>query len=284
MILKKELIEIAHAKGVKTGTIDKDWILGHFLNAMFCLQDVQQNFVFKGGTCLKKCYFPDYRFSEDLDFTLLDEAFVVDAGLIGRIIKVAEATSGAKFNFEKLKVQLSNDIPQGYEVNVKYWGADHLKTQKPLPASRWQTSIKLDISFSEKLLLPVVYKKIFHGFSDNESIRQTIPVYSLNEIIGEKLRSLIQRNRPRDIYDIWTLNNHFPEKQYANIKKLLVEKASNKNIVISGIEDFVNPIKLRKNKRAWHSSLGDHLPENKLPDFDEVYESTKKFIEKILNS
>jgi predicted nucleotidyltransferase component of viral defense system len=284
MILKKELIEIAHAKGVKTGSIDKDWILGHFLNAMFCLQDVKQNFVFKGGTCLKKCYFPDYRFSEDLDFTLLDEAFVVDAGLIGRIIKVAETTSGAKFNFEKLKVQQSDDIQQGYEVNVKYWGADHLKTQKPLPASRWQTSIKLDISFSEKLLLPVAHKKIFHNFSDSESIRQTIPVYSLYEIIGEKLRSLIQRNRPRDIYDIWTLNNHFPEKQYANIKKLLVEKASDKNIVISGIEDFVNPIKQRKNKRAWQSSLGDHLPENKLPDFDEVYEITKKFIVKILNS
>ncbi len=35
MILKKELIEIARAKGVKTKTIDKDWILGHFLNAMF---------------------------------------------------------------------------------------------------------------------------------------------------------------------------------------------------------------------------------------------------------
>ena len=25
---------------------------------------------FKGGTALKRCYFGDYRFSEDLDFTL----------------------------------------------------------------------------------------------------------------------------------------------------------------------------------------------------------------------
>src|SRR5690242_3585653 len=29
--------------------------------------------VFKGGTVLKKTYFEDYRFSEDLDFTLMDE-------------------------------------------------------------------------------------------------------------------------------------------------------------------------------------------------------------------
>lgn len=284
MILKKELIEIAREKGVQTGTIDKDWILGHFLNAMFCLEEVRQNFVFKGGTCLKKCYFPDYRFSEDLDFTLLNESFVVDAALFGKIIKVAETTSKARFYFEKLKVQKSNDIPQGYEINVKYWGADHRKTQTPLAASRWQTSIKLDISFSEKLILPIVYKKIFHNFSDNESIGQTIPVYSLDEVIAEKLRSLVQRNRPRDIYDIWTLNKHFSEKQYVIIKELLIKKAMDKNIVISGIDDFANPIKERKNKRAWQSSLGDHLPENKLPDFDEVYEIIKKFIVKILNS
>ena len=85
MILKSEIIKIAHAKGVKTETIDIDWILGHFLNAMFCQEEVQQNFVFKGGTCLKKCYFGDYRFSEDLDFTLRNEAFIIDANFIRKI-------------------------------------------------------------------------------------------------------------------------------------------------------------------------------------------------------
>ncbi len=284
MIIKKELIEIAQAKGVKTKTIDKDWILGHFLNAMFCFEEVRQNFVFKGGTCLRKCYIEDYRFSEDLDFTLLDEAFVIDARFISTIIKRAEETSGARFYFEKQKLQKSNDIEQGYEITVKFWGADHKKHQEPTPTARWQTSIKLDISFSEKLLTPIAYKKIFHNFSDKNKINQVVPVYSLNEIIGEKLRSLIQRNRPRDIYDIWTLSNYFSEEQYPTIKTLLYEKSKDKGLIITGIEDFVDPKKGRKNKRAWHSSLADHLPENKLPDFDEVYELIKDFIEKILNS
>lgn len=40
-----------------------------------------ESWVFKGGTCLKKCYFETYHFSEDLDFTLrneehLDEQFL----------------------------------------------------------------------------------------------------------------------------------------------------------------------------------------------------------------
>lgn len=284
MITQKEIIEIAQLKAVKTKTIDKDWILGHFLNAMFTLEEVQKNFVFKGGTCLKKCYFEDYRFSEDLDFTLLDENFVVDVKFISEIIKIAEHTSGAKFYFERKKVQQSNDEEQGYEIKVKFWGADHKSNQKPLPAARWQTSIKLDISFSEKLLTKPIDKEIFHYYSDKRLITQIIPVYTLNEIMSEKLRSLIQRNRPRDIYDIWTLSSIIEEKEYPKIKDILFEKTTNKNIIINGIDDFINPQKAGSNKRAWHSSLGDHLPENKLPDFGEVYEIVKKITEKILNS
>jgi len=284
MILQKEIITIAHAKGVKTNTIDKDWILGHFLNTMYSFEEVRQNFVFKGGTCLKKCYFEDYRFSEDLDFTLLDESFTVDSKFINKITKQSELISGAKFYFERKKLQKSKEEEQGYEIKIAFWGANHKPNQRPLPPSRWQTYIKLDISFSEKILTAPVLKPIFHDYSDKEKINQIIPVYSLYEVISEKLRSLIQRNRPRDIYDIWTLSNFFSENEYVKIKELLYEKAKAKNIKIADITDFVNNEKARKNKRAWNSSLGDHLPETMLPDFDEVYNIIEIFITKILNS
>ena len=77
---QREIENIANEKRVNKMTIDKDWILGHFLNAMYSIEEVQQNFVFKGGICLKKCYIEDYRFSEDLDFTLLDKTFVIEKG------------------------------------------------------------------------------------------------------------------------------------------------------------------------------------------------------------
>ncbi|MEA3497065.1 MAG: nucleotidyl transferase AbiEii/AbiGii toxin family protein [Bacteroidota bacterium] len=70
----KEIQQIAKKLQMEEAVIDKDWILGHFLNAMFSFSDISENFVFKGGTCLKKNYFQDYRFSEDLDFTLLNSA------------------------------------------------------------------------------------------------------------------------------------------------------------------------------------------------------------------
>ena len=115
-------------------------------------------------------------------------------------------------------------------------------------------------------------------------VNQIIPVYSLNEIISEKLRSLVQRNRPRDIYDIGALSLLLPAVEYSTIRKLLHKKSKDKNIIITGLGDFVNPEKGRKNKRAWNSSLGNHLPENKLPDFDDVYKNIQTFIENILNT
>lgn len=281
---QKEIENIAKEKQVSKSTIDKDWMLAHFLNAMYSFKDIRQNFIFKGGTCLKKCYFEDYRFSEDLDFTLLDKNFRIDTKFINKIIKTAEKTSKAKFHFDKKKIQKSKEQEQGYEIKVKLWGADHNPNRKPLPPERWQTSIKLDISFSEKLLTKPVYKPILHNYSDKEKIIQTVSVYSLPEIISEKLRSLIQRNRPRDIYDIHTLSGKLPETKYPEIKRLLFEKSKNKNIVISGISDFINNEKASKNKRAWESSLGNHLPANKLPDFDIIYKSITKFIENILDS
>ncbi len=284
MILQKEIIQIAERKRLKTTTIDKDWVLGHFLNAMYSFEDIRKNFVFKGGTALKKCYFIDYRFSEDLDFTLLDKDFLVDEKFFRKVIKTATANSGIKFYFHKQKVQRSNVVEHGYEIKIKYWGADHKLGRKPLPPSRWQTYIKLDISFSEKLRTPPDDRMIFHDYSDNGAITNSVIVYSIYEIIAEKLRTLIQRNRPRDVYDINYLSELINEESFPLLKELLFQKAKHKNIEITGITDFVNERKARSNKRAWQQSLRDHLPLGELPDFDNAYENTRLFIEKILNA
>ena len=282
MIYQKEIYEIAEKYRVKTITVDKDWVLGHFLNAMFSFEDIRENFVFKGGTCLRKCYFPDYRFSEDLDFTLLNSDFPVNDSFIRKIIKKAEEISGIKFSFERNKIQISKDIEQGYEIKIKYWGADHKPSQQPPPATRWHTFLKLDISHTEKILTDIQLKPINHNYSDKENIVSMIPVYSIEEIVAEKLRSLMQRNRPRDIYDLWYLLQSFDIGKYKVLKQLLTEKCDYKNIGFSGVSDFVNEKKSRRNKREWESSLNHHLPEGKLPGFDTVYQTLHNLIDKIL--
>jgi len=52
--------------------VEKDYVLGWVLAGISNHEELGSNWVFKGGTCLKKCYFETYRFSEDLDFTIID--------------------------------------------------------------------------------------------------------------------------------------------------------------------------------------------------------------------
>lgn len=283
MIIQKELINISKEKGVPKTTIDKDWILGHFLNTMYSFVEIQDNFVLKGGTCLRKCHIEDYRFSEDLDFTLLNEKFIIDKKLISKFIQEAQKVCGAKFHLSKITEP--NQYNQGYEIIIKFWGADHKIHQKPTsPGSKWHSKIKLDISISEELILKPEIKKIFHPYSDSKLINNTIPVYSINEIIAEKLRSLIERNRPRDIYDVWHLSKIVDKQNFSIIKNTLLKKSKNKNIKINGVNDFINDDKGKKNKKEWESSLKHQLSIDELPDFDKVYSQILEFIEKILNT
>ncbi len=279
----KEIQDIAKKLQMDEAVIDKDWILGHFLNAMFSFSDISKNFVFKGGTCLRKNYFRDYRFSEDLDFTLLDDKFTIDKTFFERIIKVAEKNSSAKFYLKEIKSQIHKDIPQGYEITILYWGAFHKPNQRVLPVNRWQTKIKLDISFSEKMILEPEEKQIFHTYSDSKSINSTVPVYSLNEVIAEKLRSLMQRNRPRDIYDLYYLSEITGDENYADILELLKQKSESKSINCCHYENFINDKKYKSNERAWESSLAYHLPIEQLVDYDVAFSKTEQFVMNILN-
>ena len=282
MIIQKEIQRIANELKIQPSVIDKDWVLGHFLNAMFELEEISKNFVFKGGTCLKKCYFNDYRYSEDLDFTLVDAGFVVDKLLFNRIISIAERNSGAKFHLKNIKSQRHNDVAQGYEVTILFWGADHKPNQSVLPVERWQTKIKVDLSFSEKILLTPQISSIFHSYSDEDLIKSEVSIYSLNEIIAEKLRSLLQRNRPRDIYDLFYLSQGISCKQHIHIYELLKQKSVNKGIYSFNKNDFVNTLKYKKNERAWESSLGHHLAIGKLVEFELAYKTVEYFIADIL--
>jgi len=284
MILQKEINENSVKFKVPPATIDKDWVLGHLLNGIVSFEELKNLLIFKGGTCLKKCFFENYRFSEDLDFTLLDEKFEITEKLIRAILKITEKNSGAFFDFKLIKNQIHNDVDQGYEVKIKFWGANHKANQKPLPPSRWQTEIKLDISFSEKLLSEPEIHQIIHAYSDEDLITEKVKTYSMQEIVAEKVRSLVQRNRPRDVFDNWYFSKQIKTSLYPIIKNLLIQKAQNKNVDISKLENFVNEKKKNANKRAWESSLAHQISKEHLPDFDEAFNSLQPFIEKILNS
>ncbi|MFW6224693.1 MAG: nucleotidyl transferase AbiEii/AbiGii toxin family protein [Bacteroidota bacterium] len=285
MILQREIIQCSKKLGVPPATIDKDWVLGHVLNAMYSFDDIRKNLMFKGGTCLKKCYFENYRFSEDLDFTLINKDFKIDTKFLKKILQKAVKISGIKFDVNaKIKNQVHHDVEQGYEVNIRFWGADHKPNQKPLAVNRWQTAIKFDISFSEQLISSPCHLDILHEYTDKDLIAEKVTCYSLQEIVSEKLRSLAQRNRPRDIYDNWYFSQYINTQEYPGIKELLIRKAKQKNIDVSDINQLINEKKRELLERAWEKSLQHQIKRDELPPFEVAYDSLQTFIENILNA
>lgn len=70
MISKKELLQLRAEWQLDVGVIEKDYVLGWLLAAIAADPALATTWIFKGGTCLRKCYYETYRFSEDLDFTV----------------------------------------------------------------------------------------------------------------------------------------------------------------------------------------------------------------------
>jgi len=70
MIEQRELEQLRGEWSLESGVIEKDYVLGWLLAGIAQHEALSQTWIFKGGTCLRKCYYETYRFSEDLDFTV----------------------------------------------------------------------------------------------------------------------------------------------------------------------------------------------------------------------
>lgn len=90
MIDRTEILAVATDLSLTPEVVEKDYVLGWLLAGIYAHPDLAPAWVFKGGTCLKKCYFETYRFSEDLDFTVTGEAHL-DAELLGRSLREVAA-------------------------------------------------------------------------------------------------------------------------------------------------------------------------------------------------
>ena len=285
MILQKEIATISEQLGVSKSVIDKDWMLGHFIAAIFNEPELKETLIFKGGTCLKKCWFEEYRFSEDLDFTSKFQELELTQQHLKFITKYVEDNTEVKTHIVSLKPLKFKDRLTGYEAIIKFWGADHPRNIMPPTPDRWQTKIKIEIILYEEMIFDVSQQKVTHPYSDTLKLETTIPCYKIEEVLAEKLRALIQRSytAPRDYYDIWYLSNNFPDLDWKSIVVAFHKKMKFKNLEFTGIEQLINPKSDKALKVAWKNSLGHQIQQDKLPDYEIVRSNLLDLFEIIFN-
>lgn len=277
MILQKEIRTIAERLKVPSDTVDKDYVLGHFLHELFKQPWAINNLLFKGGTCLKKCYFEEYRFSEDIDATIINAAFVLTKKQIQEVCNAITANIGIAFNILKFEKTLFRDEHVGWDIEICFWGANHGKNEVPTFGKDCHTKIWCEFRLYEKVIFEKEERKLLHLFSDAENVQLTIPCYSLHEVLAEKMRSLVQRNRgeARDYFDLWFIKNNVENIDWFAVKAAFLQKCTFKKIAFNAVDDFFIPVRMKQVEINWEKRLNHQLPQkvdrimviNELNDF-----------------
>jgi predicted nucleotidyltransferase component of viral defense system len=271
MIDLAEIQAIATDLGLSPEVVEKDYVLGWLLAGISAHPALSASWVFKGGTCLKKCYFETYRFSEDLDFTLT-EARHLDADFLRTTFAEVSAWiyehAGIQIPAELLRFDVYTN-PRGgasCEGRVYYAG--------PRPRPGTLPRIKLDLTIDELLALTPVIRPVGHPYTDLPEEGITANCYAYEEVFGEKVRALGERGRPRDLYDVVNLFRHGELRPAAaTLIEVLGRKCAYKRIPIPTFESLQG--KLQELTVDWHHMLGHQLPV--LPPFESFWNALPEF-------
>ena len=263
MITRADIVTRVKEWGLREDVVEKDYVLGWVLWGIGADTELETRWAFKGGTCLKKCYIETYRFSEDLDFTVLPgqpmTETAVTAALARVIARVGEA-SGIDFAVRPPALRMRPD-GASLEGRIYYRGPR---------AAPGEASIKIDLSLNETMARPPVLRQISHPYPDALPGPASVRCYSFDELFAEKLRAMGERGRPRDLYDIvnlyWRgdLRPHGPL-----IREALVEKCRTKGVPIPTLAALDGAATRANLETEWENMLGHQLPA--LPPFESFW-------------
>jgi predicted nucleotidyltransferase component of viral defense system len=262
MISPQELRKIAREKKLPLDLVEKDYVLGWILYGI-CSSSLSNCLAFKGGTALSKVYFPgQWRLSEDLDFTLLGEN-----------------------NLEDLVTILSNDVPNiiTKDSNISvvlskppFLNPVYLQSRFQYSGPICKNTVKIEIT-TEKFLGEIVEQVVPNMFDYPHYL---VNVYTLETILAEKIRTLLERGKIKDYYDVWNLlkTQKFDK---VKVKELFLRKCEAKNVVFVDVDqlfpkDLINLLKP-------HLETGlTRLSSEPLPSIDVIITETKTALTTLL--
>ena len=272
--LRTRLEDIRRRLGIRWEVLERDYLLSWVLAGIDAVPELRRTLVFKGGTALKKCYFGDYRFSEDLDFSGREGVPTGDA-MEGLMRRACEAAQQMLDEYAAVELRCSRYA----ERNPHPGGQEAFRIRARLPWHRgMDTPVKVEITVDEPILWPVVQRQVMHEYG--EGLRVEVPTYSLEEVVAEKLRAILQqaerlesrgwsRTRVRDFYDLWSvLGTYREELDLTNFGARLHEKCRLRRVDFAGTEDFFDPRIIANVQLEWERSLGPLVPG--LPSFETV--------------
>jgi predicted nucleotidyltransferase component of viral defense system len=177
--------------------VEQDYLISQAVAAIFEDAFLRGQVAMRGGTVLHKSHLaPAARYSEDIDLVLV-------GGRPGGDIKkarkrVLEKLFGAPRENVLLNIQLSirNLVSKSRIVRQIY-------TYDPTPEASALGTLKVEANTNETTpLYPLVEVPMLIPVEGGPPRELLVPSYDLNEMLGTKLRALLQREHGRDLFDI----------------------------------------------------------------------------------
>lgn len=267
MIDRQDIFDFSRELGLRPEIVEKDYVLGWVLSGIFAHPSFRQTWIFKGGTCVKKCFFETYRFSEDLDFTLadtghLDERYLTDAFM--QIARWIYEQSGIEFPEDSVRFEVY-EKPRG-RVSVQ----GRISYRGPMMPRGALPRIKLDLTDDELVVLDPVIRDVHHPYPDRPDDGMLILCYAYEELFAEKVRALAERERPRDLYDVIHLYRHGSDGTARGvILDVLKRKCEYKAIALPSMAALESQPARAELETEWENMLGHQLPA--LPPFEQFW-------------
>ncbi len=198
MIDKAEIDHVADELGVHAAHVQRDYVFGWLLAGLFeGMNPLAEQLVLKGGNAFRKAYFPNARYSNDLDFsteTELDGDILREALI--QACDFAGAGSGVAFVPENTRV---GEVGAATQESGHYEGRVYFKSFYGEDSAILK--IDLDVKELDRIFLPIQTRRLIHAYSDADLCRADIRCMKLEELLAAKLKALLQRQHSPDLYD-----------------------------------------------------------------------------------
>jgi len=258
MIGKPEILSRAAEWSLRPDVVEKDYALGWMLAAVSLDEETSDGWILKGGTCVKKCFIETYRFSEDLDFSLRpDVSYDVSAieRTLTRLAALVGEMCGIAMPHDQIVVKERRDKlgRPTFEGRIGYRG--------PLQAPNWPR-ILFDITQHEPIIEEPVLRRVLHPYSDALPEDAVVRTYSFEELLAEKTRALLERTRPRDLYDVVYITTNVEGIDVSRLRMLFRSKCAVKQLTAPSRKELVDVIMASAELRAeWANMLAHQLQE-----------------------
>ncbi|MBT9130634.1 MAG: hypothetical protein DDT41_00920 [candidate division WS2 bacterium] len=264
MISRQEIMDVSKNINLPVNIIEKDYVLGWVLAGIANHPEIGSNWIFKGGTCIKKCYINIYRFSDDLDFTVTHPDLQKESFLIKTFKEITDwvyDNSGIELPQELISFDTYENLRSKISIQGKISYRGPMKPGGDLPR------IKLDLTNDEVITLDPVLSKIYHPYSDRNENNMQVICKSYEELFAEKIRALGECLRPRDLYDVTHLYRQYRVKNSSIlILKILKQKCAFKSIELPNIEILNSRPEIAELKVEWENMLSHQVAS--LPPFN----------------